>query len=1092
MIDPRPADVRARRTIVSTLPMEPAVLETLAAWAEHVAALPAEGPLPARTVLVPSMRQAHALRRALLRAGAARVLAGTRFLVPRAAAAEVLRAAGVALDEGEEGLRRARLLALVRDAPRLEHLDADLLRSTRGWDEALARAIGALEADGLTPAALPSGAAEARDLATIWRLLDAEAGASRTAARILADATALLQRDPRAWPLDGPVLAAVTGHEGAAEAAFVRAIPAVRLALRFARPVRPRQLARVEALFGAEARRALERVRPARAAATERDVLAACLFEPPEALASADRPRSRGADGTVHLEEHAGVEAEVEAAAEWVARQVSGGVALEEIAVLVPALDPLAQLVADRLERLATRDGPLPVHVAGGLPATGTAAGARILAVLRALRAHLSADALAAVLPALRLEGDPERDHLTHGEAMELAYALGTAGGNAGRPAGALEWSARAEARIPELERALAHARLDEDSAGREGRRLERTLRSLRGIRPAMDALVGVARAPLDGAPLTAIAGALGAFLERWLLAPGAGAAVVTRLAASLAPACAGEVGRLVRGADALDVVEDHLSRLRIARRRFGEPAVYVGTLASAAGLEHEAVRVVGLYEGVVPSPPREDPALPERVLEALEEGATGRVRRAADVVAEQLHALSAAVLGARREIVLSAPRVDLARTEREPASLFVEAAAALARPHPLTGAPARPVPDAAALRRDGFGPSRAAAAASRAGRPLTEGAWLDRVARVAADIPPAWSREGALALARVEALASPAGPLGPADGRLGPGDPFPGVPGLDAGSPISASGLRQLLECPRRFLLERILHWEEPAAAVPHGELDALAYGSLLHRVVEALYRAHGPEIVARARSREHWVREAKQLGDQLFDEFLSEYPLVGEGVREKERERLHESLRAFVEYDWDRPGGRRFVAVEKAFGVPDPLPLPVAGGTLHVRGYVDRVDVEDGTTVVRDLKSGRAHPRRGAEAVPTPTIDVQLGLYALAARELAGAWGTPANVAAAYVYASGRGPAEERDFRGADTAELLGSTRRWLDLAASLLRDRAFVPTPEQDDCKYCPYRPLCGRRAPARARGGLDGEDDGPLASFRDVKDGEEDAG
>ncbi len=49
---------------------------------------------------------------------------------------------------------------------------------------------------------------------------------------------------------------------------------------------------------------------------------------------------------------------------------------LGEIAVLVPALDPLAGIVADRIAQLPWQEETLPVHVAGGLPLSGTAVAA--------------------------------------------------------------------------------------------------------------------------------------------------------------------------------------------------------------------------------------------------------------------------------------------------------------------------------------------------------------------------------------------------------------------------------------------------------------------------------------------------------------------------------------------------------------------------------------------------------------------------------------------------------------------------------------------------------------------------------------------
>lgn len=1065
------------------------LLSTLAGWARAITALPADGPLPQRTALVPSERHAHALRRELCRSGQASALAGTRFVSPAGAARAVLEGRGVAFTPGEGSLRPARLLRLFRGDLALEHFDLALLRSTLGWDEAFASAISDLEAAGLEPADLPDDEPPLRDLAALWARASGEAGTSFTSARVQLEAAALLARDPSAWPWRGATLALVTGHEAVAAARFITAIPDLTIAVRATRPVRQRHAARIAALFGRDAAAAIAQPLAPAATRSERDLLAAYLFERPAVLASPDRPRSRGPDGTVHLEEHAGVEAELEAAADWVARKVLEGVPLEEVAVLVAAQDPLAQLVADRVARLEVGGAPLPVVVAGGVPAVSTAAGARVLATIRAISAHLSADRLAEVLPALRTEGAGERTHLSHGEALELAYSLGTVGGNAADPRGALAWSVRAAARVGELEAALRRAHTDEDSSSREVRRLERTLGNLTAIRPALDALVGVARAVVEEAPLAAVAGALCGFLQRWLLAPGEGVAVPARLAEALDLACRGALGEALTGADALDLIEERLLSMRVPRGRFGEAAVYVGTVASATGLEFEVTRVIGLCEGALPSQPHENPVLPERVREVLEASAPGRVLpRAADRVALQLHGVFAAVSGARGEVVLSAPRVDVARTEREASAVFIEAAAAIARPDAATGAQAPPVPDSAALARDWYGPAREAAAAFRAEHPVSELAWLAGAAGPRPLRPPAWSREPVLALDRVAAIRFPMGPLGPHDGVLGEGEPFPRVPGVDPERPISASALQQLLQCPRMFLMRRILGWDEPAGAPPLRELDPISFGSLLHRSVEAFYRAHGEAFVAASRSLGHWRKVAFELADRLFEEFLAEVPLVGAGVREKERERLRDALGAFLEHDWGRTGrARRFVGVEVPFGEDAPLEIAADGVTLHLHGFIDRLDVVDGVTLVRDLKSGKAHPRRGDESGPTALRDVQLGVYALATRKLAPAWKVPRRLAAAYVYASGRGEVEERAFRD-DVGELEKATAGWLATAGQLLAARAFPPTPDRDDCRFCPFAPVCGDHAVERACAGL-ADADGPLGRFGALKLGDE---
>ncbi len=1063
------------------------LLDTPTSLAAAVAALPAAGPLPARTVLVPSERHAHALRRAMVRSGHGAALAGTRFIGPVNAAGEVLRAGGVPFSPDEDRLRPARLVALFGEDLRLERFDLGLLRDTRGWDEAFAAAIGDLEAAGFSASDLPD-TPEARDLALLWQRVAAEAGTSLSRARVYLEAAARLARDRRTWPFDGPALALATGHEDVAEARFLAAIPDLTLALRSVRPLPERFLHRVAALFGAEARAALERGEEPAPPRTERDRIASFLFADPGASGAAGRWRGseEGAE-PVDLEEHAGVEAELEATATWVARQVlEKRRPLEEIAVLVPVRDPLVQLVADRLSRLRIDGAPLPVHVAGGLPAVAEAAGARVLAVLNALALHLRADALAAVLPSLRLDG-AERNHLTHGEAMELAWGLGTVGGNAANPRGALEWSVRAKARLAELARALEHARTDEDSAAREAWRLERTLGNLRAVRPALDALVDVARAVLEGASLAAIRDALAAFLERWLLAPGDGARVWRGLLESMATACAGPLGEELAGEAALEVVQEHLLALRVRRGRFGEPAVYVGTVQGAVGLDFDAVRVVGLCEGALPSRPTEDPVLPDDVRRRLEEAVPDRVLpRAEDRVAAQLQGLVAAVRSARDAVALSAPRVDRARTEREPASLFVDAAIALGRP-PADGSQPEAVPGTAALGRDYFRPAHDRRADFRRDRPVSESAWLDRVARVAPEVPPGWSRDQVVSLGRVVELWPPRGGLGPADGILLPGDPFPPIPGLARAKPISASALQQLLQCPRMFLMRRILHWDEPAARPSLRELDPPSYGSLLHRVVESFYRQHGRDFVARQGSLPEWQALARTVANREFDDFLSEYPLVGDGVRRKERERLHDSLDAFLRYDWEAPPRqkRRFVGVEMAFGDREPLTTVAGGVPLHLVGYIDRVDVEGDATLVRDLKSGKAWPRQGDEEGPTPVRDVQLGVYQLAARRLAAAWKTPAKVKAAYAYANGRERVRERAFRD-DPEALETATSGWLATAAGLLSERRFPPSADEGDCEYCPVQPLCGAAAPRRSREGLAGEDEeSPLGRFRALK-------
>jgi RecB family exonuclease len=152
-------------------------------------------------------------------------------------------------------------------------------------------------------------------------------------------------------------------------------------------------------------------------------------------------------------------------------------------------------------------------------------------------------------------------------------------------------------------------------------------------------------------------------------------------------------------------------------------------------------------------------------------------------------------------------------------------------------------------------------------------------------------------------------------------------------------------------------------------------------------------------------------------------------------------------------------------------------------VRGRIDRLDVEGPRTLVRDLKTGRAHPRLGKAKNPDPALDLQIAIYGLVAQALADEWNIPKRVAVAYAYI-GRSGAVERAYNDDFHTLLEPAARHWLDVAAGLLADRRFPRTPNAEDCTYCCFRPVCGDAGYARAAALLaDGE--GILVDFGALK-------
>jgi RecB family exonuclease len=281
--------------------------------------------------------------------------------------------------------------------------------------------------------------------------------------------------------------------------------------------------------------------------------------------------------------------------------------------------------------------------------------------------------------------------------------------------------------------------------------------------------------------------------------------------------------------------------------------------------------------------------------------------------------------------------------------------------------------------------------------------------------------------------------------------------------------------------LYERVLGFHPPVAPPSLSRIDTLAYGSLFHRIAQHFYQQHGSDFGDRKATLSEWLTRADELARAEFLEFLGEYPLFGDAVRAVELERVRRDVGTLVDYDWDGGRPRKFIDVERSFG---PVPISAAGGAaLFIRGRIDRVDRDGNATLIRDLKTGRAHPRIRDEEAPDPARDVQLALYGLVARALAPDWGLPRQVAAAYSYVDHLSVEKERAFR-ADYQRLEQAAEQWLTVSVGLLSARAFPRTPNVADCKYCNFQPVCGPHAQSRA-GDVLSNASGALAAFKEMK-------
>jgi RecB family exonuclease len=742
-----------------------------------------------------------------------------------------------------------------------------------------------------------------------------------------------------------------------------------------------------------------------------------------------------GNDGTVQIEEHAGLDEELEAAVTWVIGEIADcGTALERIGIVVPRIDPYAALLSARLDALI----PDGVHVHGGVPASGTSDGARISTVLRALDGHLHIDVLAALLPILALASDTLQ--LSQRDALAVLYELGTVGGSAAHPSAALDWLVRNQLRQAALAAVIASASSSESP---ELPATMRRLDQLRAITRPLAAIDRVARVLIAEGPLEDLWAGLGVVLGEHLRIGVEGARIVSALGDALRPLMGAQI---LRGRAALGAIATALAALRLPVGRFGDARITIAALSDVAGLTFWCVRVLGLAEGTVPSSPREDPVLPDAARRQLD-----GMPVAFDATVAQLHALHRVVLGTTERIVLSVARMDPQRRYREPSGVLLEAAAALGRPplghHGLT------IPDVTLLRQQAFEPARRELRATLARWPIHASGQLDRASR-RRQVPRSWRTDKRVAIDR---LLTPRPPEpDPMDGWF-PDGAFAELPGFTGERPISASALARLLECPHRFLYERVLGWAPPAQLADEGNIDALSYGSLFHATAESFYRAHGSRFCARTQTLRDWQRAGDEIAGIQFAAFIATYPLAGVEIRGAAGRRLQRDLRALLASDWH--AAKTFVDVEREFG---PLALPIGARTVHVHGYIDRIDTTGATTLVRDLKTGRAKRRKSVQDV-RPAYDVQLGLYGLVVQSKAAEWGIPKTVEGSYVYPADPS-GDERSFRD-DFEDLATLTRSWIGTAIDLLEARQFPRTPDPEDCAFCAFKPVCGVAAQER---------------------------
>lgn len=424
---------------------------------------------------------------------------------------------------------------------------------------------------------------------------------------------------------------------------------------------------------------------------------------------------------------------------------------------------------------------------------------------------------------------------------------------------------------------------------------------------------------------------------------------------------------------------------------RIGE-GVHVGPVSEGVGDDVDAVFVVGAAEGLLPSRPRDDPLLPDRV-RALTDGALPT--QAARVAHQQRHVLAALAAAPPGGRTFSFPRGDLRLGgARVPSRWVLPTMRALSGRHDLV---ATDWEQSAGLDEL---PSYAGAI-ERLTSPATPQEWRQRAA---VDHDAVALADAVLRRAREVRAARSSGRFTVFDGNLA-GE---ALPDPAAGHVVSVTSLESWVHCPHGYFVRYLLgvtEVEQPEQVV---RISALERGNVMHDILERVVRQAAEEGWTPGPD-EPWPARAHEVLDTAADERFAR--AEAEGVTgfsllwEHDREAMRADLHTWLEQDDRRRrelGGLEPVAAEWVF---DGTEIPLGDGrTLRVRGRIDRVDrARDGSLVVTDYKTGKPEPYQVLNVDPCDRGQrLQLAVYALAGRKGFGDAATP--VRAEYWFTSRR----------------------------------------------------------------------------------------
>jgi RecB family exonuclease len=513
---------------------------------------------------------------------------------------------------------------------------------------------------------------------------------------------------------------------------------------------------------------------------------------------------------------------------------------------------------------------------------------------------------------------------------------------------------------------------------------------------------------------------------------------------------------------------------------------LHVAPIVSAGFTGRPHSWVLGLDEARFPGAPRQDPVLLDHERARLNEILPGPKlsRPGVDAAVRTQHALKAALARTRGEVVLCFSERDLLEdADRFPSAFLLDVFRA------KTGqrdADYRTLRDSVGTA-EGFVPDASAA--------LDDGAWwlatmrgekrrdahLPDVERVYPWLAEAGRAEEARAGTKfTEWDGRVAVPSGELDPRV-------------AGPIVSASRLERLAACPRAYFFGDVLRLSVPEEERPAGVwLQPYEFGNLLHEVFHDFLAG----LSARAeRPTSSALPELAAVAERHLARWRDRVPPPTEASFGSQREELLAACAILLTGEERDGEGARPRFFEVPFGMPgedpgaagsdEPVEVDVGSGRFRLRGRIDRIDEKtSGRWSIWDYKSGSQRRFRDETSLDRGRR-LQHVLYARAAEDLLRARGDDVRaVESGYIFPTRRGSGWRFVPPALSRARVDGVLNDLLDLLAT----GTFVHSPDEDDCRYCDFREICGdvREISRRAAEKLADESNESLQAFRALRE------